>query len=260
MNKENLLYSVIGLLLGYVVAFTFVTYVNQREAGAGASGGAAAGRGGAGPAAGRPEVSAQEEEEIRERLRQLDAAAREQPENFDLQMQAGQAHGMVGEFEEAIDFLTRARELRPDDYRVTVLLGNQNFEAGRYEVAERWYKEALLKNPDDINVRTDLGLTYFFRTPRDTESAIAEFRRSLERDPRHELTLQNMTAVLASRAALRDADAALRRRSLEEAELMLVRLEALNPSNPSLPQLRDSLNKARESLGVQPDSAGKARG
>jgi len=256
MTKENVLYSIIGLLLGYVVAFTFVTYVNQREAGAG---GAAAGRGGAGPVAGRPEVSAQEEE-IRERLRQMDAAAREQPENFDLQMQAGQAHGAVGEFEEAIDFLSRARELRPDDYRVTVELGNQNFEAGRYEVAEGWYRQALEKNPDDINVRTDLGLTYFFRTPRDTESAIAEFRRSLERDPRHELTLQNMAAVLASRAALLDADPAVRRKSLDEAEQTLARLEALNPSNPSLPQLRDSLRKARESLGSQPDSAGKARG
>jgi len=258
MTKENVLYSIIGLLLGYVVAFTFVTYVNLREGGAGASG-AASGQGGAGVPAGRTAGSAQEEE-IRERLRQLDAAAREQPENFDLQMQAGRAHGMVGEFEEAIDFLTRARELRPDDYGATVELGNQNFEAQRYEVAESLYKEALQKNPDDLNVRTDLGLTYFFRTPRDTERAIAEFRRSLERDPRHELTLQNMTAVLASRAALLDADATLRRKSLEEAELMLVRLEALNPSNPSLPRLRDSLKQARDSLGTQPDSAGKTRG
>ncbi|HEX7177332.1 MAG TPA: tetratricopeptide repeat protein [Pyrinomonadaceae bacterium] len=257
MTKENVLYSIIGLLLGYVVAFTFVTYVNQREAGAGAT--AAAVQGGAEPATGRPAGSAQEEE-IRERLRQIDAAAREQPEDFDLQMRAGQAHGAIGEFEEAIDFLSRARELRPDDYDVTVELGNQNFEAGRYEVAERWYKEALAKNPDDINVRTDLGLTFFFRTPRDTESALAEFRRSLERDPRHELTLQNMTAVLASRAALRDADAALRRKSLEEAEQTLVRLEALNPSNPSLPKLRDSLREARESLGAQPVSAAKERG
>ena len=143
---------------------------------------------------------------------------------------------------------------------MTVELGNQNFEAGRYEVAEGWYRQALEKNPDDINVRTDLGLTYFFRTPRDTESAIAEFRRSLERDPRHELTLQNMTAVLASRAALRDADAALRRRSLEEAEQTLARLEAINPSNPALPNLRDTLRKARESIGSRPDAAGKARG
>jgi tetratricopeptide (TPR) repeat protein len=259
MTKENVLYSVIGLLLGYVVAFTFVTYVNRREAAGGVGAVGAARQADGQLPAGQPELAAQEAE-VRERLRQLDAAARERPEEFDLQMQAATAHGMIGEFEEAIDFLTRAKELRPDEYRVLVELGNQNFEAARYEVAERWYREALQKNPDDINVRTDLGLTYFFRTPRDTESAIAEFRRSLERDPRHELTLQNMTAVLANRAGVQEADASTRRKSLEEAEQALARLEAINPSNPALPNLRDTLRKARESIGSPPDAAGKARG
>lgn len=255
MNKENFLFSVVGLLLGYVVAFTFVVYVNQREA----AGLAGAARAGAGVPAGHPDVSA-EEAEFRERLRQTAAEARQKPDDYDLQMRAAEMHFRVHEFEEAIDFLTAAQKVRPNDYRAVVELGNANFEAGRYEVAERWYKEALKQNPDDIDVRTDLGLTYFFRQPKDVESALAEFRRSLERDPQHELTLQNITAVLTQRANDAAVDAALKRRAVEEAEQTLARLEAVNPSNPTVTNFRDSIRRARTSLGEKPPAEAKARG
>lgn len=253
MNKENLLFSVVGLLLGYVIAFTFVVYVNQRE---GASGAA---RQAAGASPSGQDISAKEAE-FREQLRQIDAEARQKPEDFDLQMQAAEMHLTLHEFEEAIDFLSVAQKLRPDEYRVVVELGNANFEATRYEVAEQWYKEALKKNPEDIDVRTDLGLTYFFRQPKDVESALAEFRRSLERDPRHELTLQNITAVLTQRANDAATDAGLKRKAVEEAEQTLARLEAVNPGNPTLANFRDSIKRARTSLGDKPRPEAKVRG
>ncbi|HEX8688591.1 MAG TPA: hypothetical protein VF654_18905, partial [Pyrinomonadaceae bacterium] len=49
MNRENILFSVVGLLLGYVVAFHLVVYINQSHAQQGA-----AGAGGAAAAAGLP--------------------------------------------------------------------------------------------------------------------------------------------------------------------------------------------------------------
>ncbi len=256
MTKENVLYSIIGLLLGYVVAFTFVTYVNQREAGRGVIAGRAAGT----LPADHPDVVGDpaQDEEMREMARQADARARENADDFDLQMQAAEMHARVGAFEESIDFLTRANQLRPEDYEVIVGLGNLNYEAGRFEAAERWYKEALKKNPDDINVRTDLGLTYFLRKPSDIESAIAEFRRSLERDPRHELTLQNMTVVLTRKASLEEADAATRKKVADEAERTLARLESVNPGNPALPNLRDALRKARASIDAGRGTAGRS--
>lgn len=254
MNKENVLFSVVGLLLGYVIAFTFVVYVNQRE-GSGAGPGA-----GAGNAAAEQSGMSAEEAKFREDLKQVDAEARRKPEDFDLQMRAADMHLTLHEFEEAIDFLTAAQKLRPDEYRVVVELGNANFEAGRYEVAEQWYKEALRKNPEDIDVRTDLGLTYFFRTPKDVESALAEFRRSLERDPRHELTLQNITAVLTQRANDAAVDAGLKRKAVEEAEQTLARLEEVNPTNPTVTTFRDSIRRARAGLGDKPRPEAKVRG
>ena len=133
--------------------------------------------------------------------------------------------------------------LRPDDYGVFVGLGNLNYEPRRFEVAERWYREALKKRPDDVNVRTDLGLTYFLRQPSDIESAIGEFRRSLERDPEHELTLQNLVVALKRKGDEREARATLER------------LEKLNPNNNALPMLREQLEGGGGGA-AQPSSKG----
>ena len=255
MTRENVLYSALGLLLGYVVAFTFVTYANLHHDPADVGGAA---RGGRDLPPGHPDLAegdAQREAALRQ-VGEADKRARENPEDFDAQFEAAEMHYAVGQFEEAIDLLTVANRLRPADYRVIVRLGDNNYEAGRFEVAERWYKEALRLNPDDVTVRTDLGLTYFLRRPADIESALAEFRRSLERDPAHELTLQNITAVLANKANRPETPAAEKKKAVEEAGQTLSRLEAVNPQNPALPSLREGLRRAT----AAPDPSARGRG
>jgi tetratricopeptide (TPR) repeat protein len=261
MTKENVLYSALGLLLGYVVAFTFVTYANLHPDGdgAGAKNAAAAGRN---LPPGHPDLEdgGGPSEAALEQMREADKRARENPQDFDLQLAAAEGHAQVGQYEETIDFLSRANELQPDNYEVIVHLGDYNYEAGRFEVAERWYKEALRRNPDDVTVRTDLGLTYFLRRPSDIESALAEFRHSLERDPAHELTLQNITAVLARKANLPETNAADKKKAVEEAEQTLARLEAVNPQNQALPRLREGLRQATASLSAPAKLNAPARG
>ena len=73
-----------------------------------------------------------------------------------------------------------------------IKVGNAYFDSEKYEQAEKWYTQALQKDPKNINVRTDLGLTFFLRTPRDIERAIKEYKTSLNIDPNHEITLQNL--------------------------------------------------------------------
>jgi tetratricopeptide (TPR) repeat protein len=139
----------------------------------------------------------------------------------------------------------RANALRPDSYETIVALGNTNFDAGRYEMAERWYTAALAKNPQDVNVRTDLGLTFLIRDPgQDVDRAIKEFRRSLEIEPRHEQTLQNLVVALTKKGNIREADAALKK------------LSEVNPSNQSLAKLRTDLDAAR-SASKQPAAGRK---
>jgi tetratricopeptide (TPR) repeat protein len=134
--------------------------------------------------------------------------------------------------------------LRPESRETIVALGNANFDSKRYEIAEKWYTAALVKDPKDINVRTDLGLTFLFRQAQDVDRAIKEFRRSLELNPRHEQTLQNMTV------------AQIKKGNFGEAETMLARLTEVNPGNPSLTKLRTDLEAARASA-KQPAAKGK---
>lgn len=238
MSKDNILFSVIGLLLGVIVGYVFASTVNQRGYTPRASAGSAAGQmtqdsrlhdnkqsatGDLAPNQG--EASADIEASV--------AQAKSQPDSFDAQMEAAKNLYQDRRFDEALEFLTQANKLRPDSYEPIVALGNVNFDAGRYEIAEKWYTAALVKKPDDVNVRTDLGLTFLFREPMDVDRAIKEFRQSLAIDPNHEQTLQNLAVALTKKGAF------------DEAEATLKKLAEVNPSNPGLTKLRAELDAAR---------------
>jgi tetratricopeptide (TPR) repeat protein len=139
-----------------------------------------------------------------------------------------------------MQFLMKANQLKPDHYETIVSLGNTNFDAQNYEAAEKWYLAALAKKPDDVNVRTDLGLTFLFRQPPDYDKAIKEFRRSLEKDPNHEQSLQDIVVALTSKG------------ETAEAHTMLDRLVKVNPQNSAIPELRRKI----ESVGA-PESGPK---
>ncbi|HVF27027.1 MAG TPA: tetratricopeptide repeat protein [Pyrinomonadaceae bacterium] len=231
MTKDNILFSIIGVLLGFIIGFFFANTVNQRAAAPSPSASANS----SGLPADHPQVptnAVKDQQALQAAVEEAAKRAGESPNDFDAQMRAATGYGQLGRYEEALDFLLRANEIRPSDYETVVQLGNANFELERYEAAERWYSAALVKKPDDVNVRTDLGLTFFFRKPKDADRAIEEFRRSLRYDPRHELTLQNIAAVLTDN------------KNFEEARVMLARLEKVNPNNRALDRLRDDIAKS----------------
>jgi tetratricopeptide (TPR) repeat protein len=246
MTKDNILFSIIGVLLGVIAGYVFATSVNQR--GYVARTPVAQSEQDSGLPPDRSSLPSKDVVEHGADESSADTAAIEQaerePDNFDAQMQAAAIHYRMRRFKEAISFLTRANQLRPDSYEAIVALGNANFDTGQYETAEKWYTAALVKKPDDINVRTDLGLTFLFREPQDVDRAAREFRRSLELDPRHEQTLQNMVVALVKKG------------SFTEAETTLEKLREVNPGNPSLTKLRSDLEAARSS-SKQPASKGK---
>lgn len=231
MNKDNILFGVIGLLLGCIVGFLFANSLNQSEpqiasipsapisSAAGTSaqnqelppdhpqvGGAAAQQAG-GPL---PEVS--------EALKNAEA----KPNDFKAQLDVGDLYYQIQRFDEAAKFYEKASKIRPDSVETLVKTGNAFFDAENYETAEKWYSAALAKNPDDVNVRTDLGLSFYLRNPPNIERAIKEYKTSLEKNPNHELSLQNLVVALREKG---DTSAA------QEAS---DRLAKINPNNPLL--------------------------
>lgn len=236
MTKENLLFAIIGVLLGFIIGFFFANTINQRYAQQA-------------PLA-APMTASGTNVSVDQHATDANLSgapnpmgdvlaaiqkARNEPENFEAQMEAAELYAQIKRYDQAIEFVQRARKVRPDDYKALVRLGDFNFDKRSYEEAEKWYGEALKRNPDDVNVRTDLGLTFFFRTPPDIDRAIAEFRRSLERDPRHEPTLQNLVVAL------------LRKGDPEGAQKVLAQLEQVNPQNPALQRLKPELERLRSS-------------
>jgi tetratricopeptide (TPR) repeat protein len=249
MTKDNILFSIIGVLLGVIIGYAFATNLNRQESARRA------------PAVRTGEEMRQDSElpenhptisETAEPTQaggsSADAAAIEraqkEPDNYEAQMSAARIHYGNRRFDESIELLMRANQLRPESYEPIVELGNANFDAHRFEIAEKWYTAALVKNPQDINVRTDLGLTFLFRERQDVDRAIQEFRRSLEIDPRHEQTLQNMVVALTKKGNVREAEATLKL------------LREVNPGNQSLTKLGSDIEAARVS-SKQPASKGK---
>lgn len=239
MTRENLLFAVIGALLGFIVGFMFASSVSQREMSARMMPGAQPAQNGelppdhppiqnAGGGSGGPQAM---QAEVQAAIKR----AREEPQNFEAQQQAASLFYQINRLDETLEFLKRANQARPDDYETIVAIGNINYDQGHYEEAANWYNQALLKKPEDTDVRTDLGLSFFLRNPPDVDRAIKEYRRALEFNPKHEKALQNLTVALTQKGDAKEAEATLKK------------LEEVNPSNSSLSKLRTDIEGLRSS-------------
>jgi len=226
INKENVLFGMVGLLAGLIIGFMFANSVNQ-----GAGLGSAAVQNSNLPA-GHPDISGSTGGPPGGSIAEVQAAidqARNDPNNFDAQIKAAELYYQIQRFEGAVEFLKRANELKPDDHGVIVQLANAYFDSGKYEDAEKWYTTALQKKPDDANVRTDLALTFAFRSAPNYDRAIQEFKKALEIDPNHVLALQNLTVAYSKKG-----DGA-------NARATLAKLESIDPTNNAIQKLREGL-------------------
>lgn len=246
MNKDNILFGIIGLLLGFIIGFMFANSANQR--GAAPTSAAMTEQNPQLPPDHPPIQNGANQQAALADAQAAEKLAKDQPNNFEAQMKAAEAFYQIQRFDEAAEYLKRANQLQPQAYEPIVNLGNVYFDAGRYEDAEKWYTEALKVKPDDVNVRTDLGLTFLFRTPPDNDRAIKEFRSSLERDPRHEQTLQNMVVALT------------RAGNVKEAEETLNKLQEVNPSNSALSKLRSDIDDLKSQQKPQATASPRGKG
>lgn len=241
MNKENALFSIVGVLLGFIVGFVFANTANRNGMAPAAAAGAAAAQPMQGLPEGHPPVDPSQmrprvdEAALREALKLAD----EQADNFAAQTNAAAASAQAGRYDDAVKYYGRANRLKPDDYETLVALGNTLFDAEKLEAAEPWYAKALARNPKDVSVRTDMGLTLLLRERPQYDRAIAEFRRSLEVEPAHPQTLQNLTVAYT------------RKGDLASAEATLAKLREAAPQSPALENLRSGIEKARSAAPAE---------
>jgi tetratricopeptide (TPR) repeat protein len=155
MSRENLLFGIIGILLGFIVGFMFASSMSQKTQQAQL---ASAGQS---MPADHPPVDGQNPssnpEDVRAQVTSSLEKARSEPKNFEAQLKAAELYYQIQRYDQAIEFLLKANQLNPTDYRTVVILGMVNLDAGHFDVAEKWYRAAMKMKDDDIMVAAGLA-------------------------------------------------------------------------------------------------------
>ena len=202
MTRDNLLFSVIGLLLGFIVGFIFASSMNQRYGPAGTAGVAASQN----LPADHPPIESgdagntQNPQQVFAQVQAAMTKARNEPNNFDAQVTAAKLEYQVQRYDQAVEYLLKANQLKPDNFEVVMMLGEANLEGGHSDVAEKWYKAALTKKPNDVSALASLAFTYLQKgDAKEAEKAIANLEKA---DP----TNQDLAQFRDKLAALKSGD------------------------------------------------------
>lgn len=230
MQKNNILFGIVGLIAGLAIGFFGANSIN-RSGGTVAAGNQPPTTNGANVASmldhGAKDAApaAPQGGMLADVQTKLDRANSE-PNNFAAQMQAGDMYAQIGKLNEAIGFYEKGIVLNPANMEANLVLANAYFDAKQFEKAEKLYAKVLETNPQNIDARTDLGTTLVEREKPDYERAIGEFKKSLEINPKHEATLFNLAVVYS-----RKGDAA-------NAQNTLKQLEAINSTSQYVAKLK----------------------
>ena len=172
MTRDNLLFAIIGVLLGFIVGFMFASNMSQRSG---------MGDTGQNLPANHPPVQSrgtQDPQQVFAQVQEAMARARKEPQNFDAQVAAARLEYQIQRYDQAVEFLLKANQLRPDNYEVVIMLGAANLEGGHYDMAEKWYKIAQSKKPDDVGVLASLAYLQLQKgDARAAEKAIADLEK-----------------------------------------------------------------------------------
>jgi len=154
MTRDNLLFVIIGILLGFIAGFLLAGNIRQRES---------AGRAGAmttqasqnlppnhPPVAGGDQTAGEGGQQMLASVQTAMKQARENPNDFDAQLTAAKLEYQIQRYDQAIEYLLAANKIKPTDFDTLAMLGVANLDAGHFDAAEKWYKAALQKKPDDM--------------------------------------------------------------------------------------------------------------
>ena len=178
MTRENFLFAIIGILLGFIVGFMSASVMSQKYAAVPAS--TTAGTGAL--PADHPPVGAQsaggDPQGMRAEVTASIEKARNEPKNFDAQLKAAELFYQIQRYDQAIEFLLKANQLNPSDYRTVAILGMVNLDAGHYDTAEKWYLAAMKMKEDDVMVLSGLAAVRLEKgDAKGSEDAIAKLEK-----------------------------------------------------------------------------------
>jgi tetratricopeptide (TPR) repeat protein len=174
MTRDNLLFAIIGILLGFIVGFIFASTMSQRTMAPVASNTRDL------PADHPPIQSggAQDPQQIFGQVQEAMTKARSEPNNFEAQVTAAKLEYQIQRYDQAVEFLLKANQIKPNDYDVILMLGAANLEGGHYDMADKWYKIALARKPGDEGVLASVAYMHLQKSDaKAAEKAIADLEK-----------------------------------------------------------------------------------
>lgn len=117
----------------------------------------------------------------------------------------GRALVDVGNFQTALDVLSRAHTPDNPDWRILSVQGAALDQLGRHDEARNYYESALRIVPDEPTVLSNLGLSYALT--KDLAKAETTLRRAQERGSTDARVRQNLALVIGLQGRFAEAEA-----------------------------------------------------
>jgi len=216
MNKDNLLYLMGGLLVGFVTAYLFFEAMATRQ-----------------PPRLTPQMRAQIVTGDEGGGGAMGAPAGEAPAGGDANAAAAGGGPGGGPAMAEIQQLRDYVEKNPNDADAVRKLADLNFNISNWQRAQELYNHYLQLKPNDPDVMTDLGITY--RETKEPDKALELFRTAKQVAPDHWQSYYNEVVVLAFDL-----------KKNAEADQVLAQLQKMQPGNPDVAKLADAVNRQRK--------------
>ena len=187
MTRDNLLFGIIGILLGFIGGFLLASNITQHEAAMRANPQSAQ----SGPLpANHPPIGSDQAttgEGGQQMLASVQTAmkqARENPNDFDAQLTAAKLEYQIGRYDQAIEYLLAANKIKPKDFGTMAMLGVANLDASHFDASEKWYRAALQVKPDDMPTLD--GLCAALLSKNDAKGAEEQINKLAKIDPNNQ--------------------------------------------------------------------------
>ena len=221
MNKDNLLYTVIGILVGFISGYLIKDMMLTRQ-----------------PPRLTPELRAQIALEGENPAQPAGGeAAPEEPTDARTADtgnpgMGGAAPGGGGPAVAEVQQLRDYVEKNPNDADAVLHLANLNFDIRNWPRAQELYGHYLTLRPANPDVLVDLGISY--RETQKFDQALEQFRHARKLAPEHWQSYYNEVVVLAFDL-----------KRYDEAGPLLQELQRLQPGNPEVAKLADAVARQR---------------
>ena len=204
MNKDHVLFLVIGLLGGFLLGYVGHEVMASRQPARARAENVAAG--GMGAPQGMPQ-----------------GAPQGMPQGMPPAGAQGGAPGV-----EQVQQLRAYVEQNPNDSRAVRELANLNYDIGNWQRAAELYGQFLKLVPDDVDVMTDLGAC--LRNMGKSAEALEVIQRAKAKNPRHWQARYNEVLILGFDLG-----------RMDEAAVAAAELKELEPANPDVTRLADEI-------------------